>query len=111
MVKVRERRCHSMEKQDPVDVAPDVYEVPLENERVRVLDIRLQPGREVPQHSHPAHVIYVVDDCKVKFSYPDGESEELELKAGQTLWSDGVTHTPENTGTSELHALNFELKE
>ena len=66
---------------------------------------------EVPQHSHPAHVIYVVDDCKVKFSYPNGESEELELKAGQTLWSDGVTHTPQNTGTSELHALNIELKE
>ena len=99
-----------MEKQDPAELAPHVYKVPLENDRVRVLDIHLRPGEKVPEHSHPAHVIYVVNDCKVKFTYPDGEFEELELKAGQTLWSDGVTHTPENTGTNELHALNIEFK-
>jgi quercetin dioxygenase-like cupin family protein len=100
-----------MEKQDPVEVAPHVYKVPLENDRVRVLDIHLRPGESVPEHSHPAHVIYVVNDCRVKFTYPDGEFEDLELKAGQTLWSDSVTHTPENTGTTEIHALNIEFKE
>ncbi len=100
-----------MEKQDPVELAPYVYKVPLENDRVRVLDIHLRPGEKVPEHSHPAHVIYVVNDCRVKFTYPDGEFEELELKAGQTLWSDSVTHTPENTGTTEIHALNIEFKE
>ena len=100
-----------MEKQDPVEVSPDIYKVALENDRVRVLSINQKPGQASTQHWHPAFVLYIVNDGKVKFSYPDGESEELELKAGQTLWSEGVTHTPENTGTSELHALNFELKE
>jgi quercetin dioxygenase-like cupin family protein len=70
-----------------------------------VLDIHMEPGYKSPQHSHPAHVLYVVNDCKVKFSYPDGEPEELELEAGQTIWSDEVTHESENTGTTEVHAV------
>ena len=100
-----------MEKQDPVEVSPDIYKVPLENDRVRVLDIRMKPGEISPQHSHPAHVLYIFNDCKVKFSYPDGESEELELEAGQAIWSDEVTHEPENIGSTEVHAVAVEFKE
>ena len=48
-----------MEKQDPVEVAPNIYKVPLENDRVRVLDIHMQPGDKSPQHSPPAHVLYI----------------------------------------------------
>ena len=100
-----------MEKQDPVEVSPHIYKVLLENERVRVLEIHQKPGDKSPQHWHPAHVLYIFNDCKVKFSYPDREPEELELKAGQTFWSDALTHEPENTGSVEAHALAVELKE
>jgi len=55
-----------MEKQDPVEVAPNIYKVPLENDRVRVLDIHMQLGDKSPQHSHPAHVLYMVTGGKVK---------------------------------------------
>ena len=99
-----------MEKQDPVEVSPDIYLVTLENDRVRVLSIHQKPGQASPQHWHPAHVLYVVNDGKVQFSYPDRESEELELQAGQTIWSDEVTHAAENTGTAEVHAVCVELK-
>jgi beta-alanine degradation protein BauB len=100
-----------VEQKDPVEVSPNIYEVLLENDRVRVLDVHMQPGETSPQHSHPAHVLYILNDCKVKFSYPDAEPEELEFKAGQTFWSDDLTHTPENTGTVEAHALAVEFKE
>jgi quercetin dioxygenase-like cupin family protein len=100
-----------MEKQDPAELAPDIYTVPLENDRVRVLEIHIKPGDHVSQHSHPAHVIYAVSEGKVKFTYPDGESEEFEMKAGQMGWSEAVTHTAENVGTAEMHVLNIELKE
>ena len=99
-----------MEKQDPVEVASDIYQVALENDRVRVLSIHQKPGQASPQHWHPAFVLYIVNDGKVKFSYPDGESEELELKAGQAIWSDEVTHSAENTGTAEVHAVCVEFK-
>ena len=100
-----------MEKQDPVEVSPSIYKVLLENDKVRVLEIHMKPGEVSSQHWHPAHVLYIFDDCKVKFSYPEGEPEELELKAGQTFWSDALTHEPENTGAVEAHALAVELKE
>lgn len=96
--------------QDPVKVAPDIYKVALENSHVRVLDIRLAPGGKIPMHSHPAFVIYALGDCKVKFTYPGGKSEEVVMTAGQAVWSKPVTHAAENVGTTELHVLNIEMK-
>jgi hypothetical protein len=34
-----------------------------------------------------------------------GKTEERELKAGEAVWSDGVKHATENTGTTESRAL------
>ena len=96
--------------QDPVKLAPDIYNVLLENSRVRVLEIRLAPGGKTPMHSHPGFVIYVLSDGTVKFTYPSGKSEERELKAGEAIWSDAVTNVGENVGTTDIHVLNIELK-
>ncbi len=61
-------------------------------------------------HSHPAYVVYAVSDFKVKFTYPDGKTAELEGKAGEAVWREAETHAAENVGTTELHVLNVELK-
>jgi quercetin dioxygenase-like cupin family protein len=96
--------------QDAVRVAPDVYKVLLENNDVRVLDVQLKHGRKSEVHSHPKGVVYVLNNSKVKFTFPDGKSEVLDLKAGQTIWLDAVTHTAENVGTSDISAVFIELK-
>lgn len=98
-------------EKDAREVAPDNYAVPAENDRVRVLDIHLKPGEKVPMHSHPASVIYAVSDCKAKFTYPDGKSEVVDMKAGQSILTEAYTHEPENIGETECHVLNVELKE
>jgi beta-alanine degradation protein BauB len=95
---------------DPVDVAPDIYKVPVENDRVRVLDIHLKPGEKVAQHSHPASVIYAVSACKARFTYPDGKSEIIDMKEGQSFFTEAFSHEPENIGDTECHVLNIELK-
>lgn len=95
---------------DPVDVAPDNYDIPLENERVRVLQVHLKPGEKIPEHSHPASVIFAVSDCKAKFTYPDGKSEIMDLKAGQSIFTEAFTHWAENIGDTECHVLNIELR-
>ena len=97
-------------ERDPVKLAPDFYKVALENDRVRVLDIRIKPGDKSPEHSHPAYVMYALSDAKVKFTDPDGTSEEFEVEAGQTVWRDAETHAAENVGTTEAHVLNIELR-
>lgn len=96
--------------QDPVKVAPQVYKVLLENDKVRVLEVRLKPGGNSPMHFHPAYVVYAFSDGKVKFTYQDGKTREVQLKAGQAAWREAETHAAENVGAGELHVLNIELR-
>ena len=53
--------------QDPVKVAPDAYKVLLDNERVRVLSVTMKPGGKSPMHSHPANIVYTLNDSKVRW--------------------------------------------
>jgi quercetin dioxygenase-like cupin family protein len=96
---------------DPVLVAGDVYKLILENDRVRVFDIRFKPGQKAVMHGHPDHVVYVLADGKLKLTLPDGKSQEIPLKAGQAMWIDAGPHATENIGTTEAHNLAIELKE
>src|SRR6266481_1330718 len=96
--------------QDPVKASPQYYKVLLENDQVRVLDYRLKPGEKEPMHSHPAGVVYVLGGATLKFSYPDGRTEEKTAAAGETIWRNPVTHAVENTGNSEAHAIAIDLK-
>ena len=95
---------------DAVTVAPHAYNVVQENDRVRVLEFRGKPGDKTAMHSHPGTVVIAITDGKFKFTLPNGQSIEAELKAGQTLCQDAVEHTTEVMGTSEAHVVIVELK-
>ena len=95
---------------DAVSVAPHIYSVVLENDRVRVLEARGQPGDKTELHSHPAQVTIGVKDSSFRLTSPDGESMDVELKAGQVIYLDSVEHIAEVTGDSEARLLLVELK-
>ena len=97
--------------QDPVKVAPDAYKVLLDNERVRVLSVTMKPGGKSPMHSHPANIVYTLNDSKVRFTTPEGKSVDVDLKAGNCIWNEAQTHASENLGTTPVRALVIELKE
>jgi len=96
--------------QDPVKTSPQYYKVLLENDQVRVLEYRLKPGEREPMHSHPAGVVYVLNGARLRFSYPDGRTEERAAATGETIWREPVTHTVENVGDTEAHAIAVDLK-
>lgn len=96
--------------QDPVKVAPNNYKVALDNDHVRVANVTAKAGDKVAMHSHPDHVVYAINGGKVKFTYPDGKTKEVELKAGEATFIKGETHQTENTGSTELKLVVFELK-
>ncbi len=102
--------CSSSSAQDPVKVAPNNYKVALENDNVRVLSVTVKAGEKIATHSHPDHVVYPIKGGKVKFTYPDGKTKDVELKAGEATYSKAETHQPENTGSGELKLVVFELK-
>jgi quercetin dioxygenase-like cupin family protein len=96
--------------QDVMKVAPDSHTVLLENDQVRVLKVVMKPGQKAPMHSHPHNVAYYLSDAKVKITLPDGKTQEREIKAGSSNWSEATTHMAENIGSTELQEIQIELK-
>jgi quercetin dioxygenase-like cupin family protein len=96
--------------QDAVTVAPHVYTVLFENERVRLLEVRMKPGDRSEMHSHPDYAIYPLNDAKATFTSPNGDSAEVEMKSGEALWHDAELHAVENRGPTEARVILFELK-
>jgi beta-alanine degradation protein BauB len=95
--------------QDLAQVAPLQAKVVMENDRVRVLKLVYEPGDKVPLHSHPAVVVIYLTPCKSRFHSTDGELEH-DVTAGTVRWSNGTTHTHENTGATECQVILVELK-
>jgi len=95
---------------DAATVTPRVVKVKLENDRVRVLDYVSDPGDREDWHSHPAFVVYVVTGGTLRITRPDGKSYDDEFKAGDIRYREPVTHTTENIGKTQLHAIIVELE-
>ncbi|MDJ1421588.1 MAG: cupin domain-containing protein [Candidatus Methanoperedens sp.] len=104
------RRLNMIEMKDALQTAPTVYTLLMENDRVRVLDVRVKPGEKVAMHAHPDHVAYVLGGQRLKFTSKDGKSKEYELKAGQVLWIEAGPHSVENISKVEAHVIMVELK-
>ena len=96
--------------QDPAVVNAKTIRVKLENARVRVLEATLEPGDKEQMHSHPAYVIYVIEGGKVRNHSADGKTNETELKAGDVIYRDPLTHWAENIGTTTMRMILVELK-
>ena len=96
--------------QDPAKQSPDKYKVILNNDKLRVLDVRLKPGDKSPMHEHPNYVIYSFTNSTVKFTFKDGKTTDVKTKAGQCMYRSAESHAVENTGKTEVHVLNIELK-
>lgn len=100
----------SVSAQDPAVVNSKTVKVKFENERVRVLEAELPPGTKEQVHSHPAYVIYVQAGGKVRNYASDGKTTEAELKTGEVLYRDPLTHAAENIGNTTMHLILVELK-
>lgn len=96
--------------QDMVKVAPKNTKVLIDNDQVRVIEVWLKPGESLPMHSHPANVVYFETGGKAKSTSADGKVTEMDRKAGEAIYSEPITHSNQNTGTTPTKALVVELK-
>jgi beta-alanine degradation protein BauB len=110
MLKFYPDTAKPMSQDDAVKVAPDIYKVLLENDTVRVLEVRMKQGAKSEMHSHPRSVAICLNDQRLKFTFPNGKSEDADLKRGQAVWLDGISHAVENTGTEDVNAVVVEVK-
>jgi len=102
-----------------MSAAPDHHDVLIENDRVRVLDTRLEPGERTPVHTHqwPA-VLYIVSWSDFIRYDPEGnvlvDSRNMASNpgSGTSLWSAPlVPHYVHNIGDQPLHVIAVELKD
>jgi quercetin dioxygenase-like cupin family protein len=100
----------SASAQDPAVVQSKTVKVKFENEKVRVLEAALSAGVKEQMHSHPAYVIYVLAGGTVRNYAADGTTTETELKTGDVLFREPLTHAAENIGTTTMHFILVELK-
>jgi quercetin dioxygenase-like cupin family protein len=100
----------SVSAQDPAVSNARTIKVKFENERVRVLEAELPPGVKEQVHSHPAYVIYVLAGGKIRNYAADGKTTEAELKTGDVLYREPLTHAAENIGNTTMHMILVELK-
>jgi beta-alanine degradation protein BauB len=95
-----------------VDAAETPAKVLLENERVRVREVKLEPGVKPGPHTHPyAHVGVILDPGTLQFNNPDGKSEQVTFKSGSVGWRDAkVTHEVINISQSPMRIIEVEIK-
>jgi quercetin dioxygenase-like cupin family protein len=94
---------------DAVSVAPAIYSVLNEDERARVLEMRLPAGAEDGEHTHPDELVYFITGGTVVITTAEGEME-MEIPEGHVLSHEGWTHSVRNVGESEIHAIIWELR-
>jgi quercetin dioxygenase-like cupin family protein len=96
--------------QDPSKVDSKHYTVEFENDDVRVLRIRYAPGEKSVMHGHPKSVVVFLTDCKGRFTYPDGKTEDFSVEAGQSMFFGAVEHLPESRSDKPFELVQIELK-
>ena len=96
--------------QDPTKVDANRYKVTFENEQVRILQITYGPKEKSVMHEHPDSIAVFFTDGQIKFNLPDGKSQEVSVKAGQSQWTPAGKHLPENVGDKPFEVVLIELK-
>ncbi len=96
---------------DPVRVAPHIYEVAFENERVRVLKKTIRNGETPPLHAHPDRVTVYLSPCAWMTKASDGSSRMESFRFGEPVWTPAESHGGTTAGVVEqCRVLEIELK-
>jgi quercetin dioxygenase-like cupin family protein len=96
--------------QDATKVDAKHYKVEFENSRVRIVRVHYGPHEKSVMHSHPAGVAIFQQDGRVKFTFPDGRTEERDMKAGQAIYTPAIRHLPENLTDNDMEVILVEMK-
>ncbi len=96
---------------DPVSVAPHIYELAFENERVRVLRKTIRNGETPPVHAHPDRVIVYLNPCAWLVEESDGSKSMESFKFGTPVWAPAESHGGETANViQQCSVLEIELK-
>src|SRR5438132_11628067 len=88
--------------QDPVDIAPNDYQLEIENRWVRVLRLKLGAHESIPLHEQPESVVVFLTGAHERITSPGKPEQEITRKAGQVAHFDGFRKTEQNLADQPL---------
>ncbi len=93
------------------DTSPG-HSIVLENDRVRIERLILEPGQSTNLHTHNLSALSVfLTTSKIRVQSPGAKVETLDYKPGDFRWrSAPVTHSIKNIGTTRFEAVGIDWK-
>ena len=82
----------------------------LENDQIKVRELRLAPGARQPAEARPNTFLYALTDGSLVFTPPGRTAYELTFKAGEALWIPSQETATANEGDKEVRALVVEIR-
>jgi len=102
---------------DPLLAAAAFHAMVIDNDMVRVLEVRNRPGDFEPMHKHRRSVIIILEGGAARFGLPDGRTRDATFSPDpqpgqppQVFWEDAETHSVLNTGNTPVRPIRVELK-
>jgi uncharacterized RmlC-like cupin family protein len=85
---------------------------PIDNEQVKVLQVRQEPHQKTRLHQHQVNrVMIYLQPGRQDINYQDGKQVKLSWKAGEAKWSPASgMHTAEITSDNPVSIVEVELK-
>ncbi len=100
----------AQKSKDSTIVDPDVHQVVLENDHIRVLEARAAPGWKSPMHTHPPLVLVSLGSARLKFRTPEGQTQIVDFRPGTVLWRDKPVEHSWELLAGNLHMVAVEVK-
>jgi hypothetical protein len=82
----------------------------LDNERMRVSEIRVAPGAKIGLPNRPDQFAYLLTDASLVFLTPGKTPYQLDFKAGEATLLPAQSTEAENESDKEVRALLVEIK-
>jgi quercetin dioxygenase-like cupin family protein len=99
----------SLDPQDPLVAASNIYKFKAENDNARVLEVIFKPGDSAKMHHHPQHMAYVIKGGQMKLT-SGGKSQEMNLTEGHVIFLSEQHHEAQNIGDTTIDLLVVEFK-
>jgi quercetin dioxygenase-like cupin family protein len=98
------------EPQDPLAVNPTIYNLKLNNDRVRVFVVKFKPGQSIDVHKHPDHVVYAIEGGRLMIHEVGKDPVTMDVATGTTLFLPAQSHSAKNMGKNTMRLLVTDLK-
>jgi len=96
---------------DPLKVDSKHYKIEFENDQVRVVRAKFDPGYKTPMHEHVlSRVVVFLTDAHLKVTSADGTTTETKVPAGHVAMSGAAKHEEVNASSKPFEVLVVELK-